>query len=185
LFLPTPAPTNKHSTFLKASGKPQVIVRDLPHARGRGVQRGHITRDILFSQDGRQMFVSVGSASNVAEKITKRDAATIARWEKEHGLGSAPDDETDRAAVLAFDPDGKNRRVYASGLRNCVGMAAHPQTGDIWCSVNERDELGDDLVPDFFTRIRDGSFVLSSVALVLHRRKRGSASSRRAPGSQG
>jgi glucose/arabinose dehydrogenase len=143
---------------LKARGKPEAIVGELPHVRGRGVQRGHITRDILFSKDGRQMLVSVGSASNVAEKMSKRDAAAIARWEQEHGLGTAWDDETDRAAVLAFDPDGRNNRVFASGLRNCVGMAAHPATGDLWCSTNERDELGDDLVPDYVTRIRDRSF---------------------------
>ncbi len=143
---------------LKARGKPEAVVRQLPHARGLGVQRGHITRDILFFKDGRQMLVSVGSASNVAEKMSKRDAAATARWEQEHGLGTAWDDETDRAAVLAFDPDGRNGRVFASGLRNCVGMAAHPATGDIWCSTNERDELGDDLVPDYVTRIRDRSF---------------------------
>src|SRR6266540_3437276 len=143
---------------LKARGKAEVIVRDLPHAGGRSVQRGHITRDIAFAKDGRQMFVSVGSASNVGEGMGKRDAAAIARWEAEHGLGSAWGSETDRAAVLVFDPEGRNRRVFASGLRNCVGLAVHPLTGDLWCSTNERDDLGDDLVPDFITRVRDGAF---------------------------
>ena len=143
---------------LKARGKPEVIVRDLARAGGRAVQRGHITRDIVFSKDGRQMFVSVGSASNVGEGMGKRDAAAIARWEAEHGLGSAWGNETDRAAVLVFDPEGGNRRVFASGLRNCVGLAVHPQSGDLWCSTNERDDLGDDLVPDFMTRVRDGAF---------------------------
>jgi glucose/arabinose dehydrogenase len=100
----------------------------------------------------------VGSASNDGEGIGKRDAAAIARWEAEHGLGSAWCNETDRAAVLVFDPAGKNRRVFASGLRNCVGLAVHPLTGDLWCSTNERDDLGDDLVPDFITRVRDGAF---------------------------
>jgi len=107
---------------LKARAKAEVIVRDLPHARGRSVQRGHITRDIVFSKDGRQMFVSVGSASNDGEGMGKRDAAAIARWEAEHGLGSAWGNETDRAAVLVFDAEGRNRRVFASGLRNCVGL---------------------------------------------------------------
>ncbi len=79
---------------LKARGKAEVIVRDLPGAGGRSVQRGHITRDIAFSKDGRQMFVSVGSASNDGEGIGKRDAAAIARWEAEHGLGSAWGKET-------------------------------------------------------------------------------------------
>jgi glucose/arabinose dehydrogenase len=143
---------------VKARGKAEVIVRDLPHARGRSVQRGHITRDIVFSKDGRQMFVSIGSASNDGEEMGKRDAAAIARWEAEHGLGSAWGNETDRAAVLVFDPEGRNRRVFASGLRNCVGLAVHPMTGDVWCSTNERDDLGDDLVPDFITRVRDGAF---------------------------
>ena len=143
---------------LKARGKAEVIVRDLSHAGGRSADRGHITRDIVFSRDGRQMFVSVGSASNDGEGMGKRGAAAIARWEAEHGLGSAWGNETDRAAVLVFDPAGGNRRVFASGLRNCVGLAVHPLTGDLWCSTNERDDLGDDLVPDFITRVRDGAF---------------------------
>jgi glucose/arabinose dehydrogenase len=132
---------------LKARGKPEVIVRDLARAGGRAVQRGHTTRDIVFSTDGRQMFVSVGSASNAGEGMGKRDAAAIARWEAQHGLGSAWGNETDRAAVLVFDPEGGNRRVFASGLRNCVGLAVHPQSGDLWCSTNERDDLGDDPCP--------------------------------------
>src|SRR5262245_36074544 len=73
--------------------------------------------------------------------------AAITRWEASHGVGSAWGNETDRAAVLVFDPEGRNRRVFASGLRNCVGLAVHPLTGDLWCSTNERDDLGDDLVP--------------------------------------
>ena len=143
---------------LKARGKAEVIVRDLARAGGRAVQRGHVTRDIVFSKDGRQMFVSVGSATNAGEGMGKRDAAAIARWDAQHGLGSAWGIETDRAAVLVFDPEGGNRRVFASGLRNCVGLAVHPQSGDLWCSTNERDDLGDDLVPDFMTRVRDGAF---------------------------
>src|SRR5262245_43463292 len=62
------------------------------------------------------------------------------------------------ARSLVFDLAGRNRRVFASGLRNCVGLAVHPLTGDLWCSTNERDDLGDDLVPDFITRVRDGAF---------------------------
>jgi glucose/arabinose dehydrogenase len=136
---------------LKASGRPETIVRALPTG-------GHITRNLAFSQDGRRMFVSVGSAGDVGEGMRKRGAAEIARWETEHGLGAAWDNDTDRAAVLVFDPDGRNRRVFASGLRNCVGLNIHPQTGDLWCSVNERDGLGDNLVPDYVTRVRDGAF---------------------------
>jgi len=136
---------------LKTGGKPERVVRALPTG-------GHITRTLAFSQDGRKMFVSVGSAGDVGEGMKKRSAAEIARWEAAHGLGATWDSDTDRAAVLAFDPDGKNRRVFASGLRNCVGLNVHPQTGDLWCSVNERDGLGDDLVPDYVTRVREGAF---------------------------
>jgi glucose/arabinose dehydrogenase len=143
---------------LTARGRPEVIVPRLAGAGSSAVQRGQITRDIVFSQNGQQMFVSVGSASNVGEEMGRRDTAMIARWDMEHGLGSAWGNETDRAAVFVFDPDGKDRRVFASGLRNCVGLAVHPRTGELWCSVNERDGLGDDLVPDFITRVREGDF---------------------------
>jgi len=147
-----------NSGDLKASGRPEVIVPNLPGAGSRSTQRGHITRDIVFSKDGSRMFVSVGSASNDAEDIGRRDAAAIARWEAEHGLGTAWRNETDRAAVLVFDPNGRNGHVFASGVRNCVGLAVHQLTGNIWCSTNERDELGDDLVPDFITRVHEGAF---------------------------
>ena len=63
-----------------------------------------------------------------------------------------------RALVLASTPEGRDQRFYATGLRNCVGMAVQPGTGELWCSVNERDGLGDDLVPDFVTRVREGAF---------------------------
>jgi glucose/arabinose dehydrogenase len=143
---------------LKARDSGQMIVRTLAGAGGRAVQRGHITRDLAFSRDGKQMFVSVGSASNVGEGMGRLDPAALARWEAQHGVGGAWGDETDRAAVLVFDPEGKNRRVFATGLRNCVGLAVEPVSGALWCSVNERDGLGDDLVPDFVTRVRDGAF---------------------------
>jgi len=79
-------------------------------------------------------------------------------FEAEHGLGASWARDTDRAVVLAFDPEGRGRKTFATGIRNCVGLAVHPQTGDVWCSVNERDGLGDDLVPDFITRVREGAF---------------------------
>jgi glucose/arabinose dehydrogenase/cytochrome c2 len=115
-----------------ARGDPQTIVPSLTTSLG-----GHWTRDVAFSNDGAQMFVSVGSGSNVAE---------------------ADSDERDRADVLVFDPEGRNRQVFASGIRNCVGLAVQPSTGDVWCSTNERDGLGDDLVPDYITRVRRGAF---------------------------
>jgi glucose/arabinose dehydrogenase len=66
--------------------------------------------------------------------------------------------ETRRADILAFDPDGRNERIYASGIRNPVGLAIHPQTGELWASVNERDALGDHLVPDYVTHVEEGGF---------------------------
>jgi glucose/arabinose dehydrogenase len=138
---------------LTARGRQEVIVAELAGTTGY-----HTTRDIQFSLDGRRMFVSVGSGSNVAEEVWRRDPEQIRRWEAQHGVGAALGDEADRADVLAFDPDGRNRRVFATGLRNCVGLAVHPRTGDLWCSTNERDGLGDNLVPDYLTRVREGAF---------------------------
>ncbi|MDQ2944877.1 MAG: sorbosone dehydrogenase family protein [Acidobacteriota bacterium] len=123
---------------LKARGKPEVIVPDLPGG-GRLRGGGHWTRDIAFSLDGARMFVSVGSHSNVDDADTHKD-------------------EFHRANILAFTPDGKNIKVFASGIRNPVGIAVHPQTGQLWTSVNERDALGDNLVPDYITHVQEGGF---------------------------
>ena len=73
-------------------------------------------------------------------------------------MGATAGNETDRATVLVFDPQGQNRRNFANGVRNCVGMAIEPATGELWCSTNERDGLGDNLPPDYVTRIREGAF---------------------------
>ena len=73
-------------------------------------------------------------------------------------FGRSSTDEIDRADVLAFNPNGEGRRIYASGIRNCVGMAVNSTTGDLWCSTNERNGLGDDLPPDYITRVREGGF---------------------------
>jgi glucose/arabinose dehydrogenase len=133
--------------------KPQVVVPELPHSP----DQDHWTRDIVFSLDGKRMFVSVGSASNDAERLPIRNPAAIARWQAEHSLGATWGGETERADVLVFDPEGKNRRIFATGLRNCVGLAVDA-ADNVWCSTNERDGLGDDLPPDYVTRIRDGAF---------------------------
>jgi glucose/arabinose dehydrogenase len=100
---------------------------------------GHWTRDIAFSLDGRTMFVAVGSASNVDDPDTS--AA-----------------EKNRADILALDPDGTHQRIYASGIRNPSGIAVDPKTGTLWTTVNERDGLGDNLVPDYITSVREGGF---------------------------
>ena len=82
------------------------------------------------------------------------DEASIA----EAPLGARSATSSGRADVLAFDPDGKNERVYATGIRNCSGLAVQPGTGALWCAVNERDGLGDNLPPDYATRVREGAF---------------------------
>jgi glucose/arabinose dehydrogenase len=117
-----------------ARGPAETIV-NIPDGNP-GVGGGHWTRDIVFSKDGSRMYVSVGSRSN------------------------ASDDEAEarRARIYEFTPDGGNERVYAYGIRNPVSLAINPLTGNLWTSVNERDELGDDLVPDYITEVRDGGF---------------------------
>ncbi len=138
---------------LKARGSPETVVPKLADSTG-----GHSTRDVVFSADGSKMYISVGSGSNVAETIAKKSPAEAAAWDAAHGLGATWGDETNRADVLVFDPDGKNGHVFASGIRNCVGLALSPETHDVYCSTNERDALGDDLVPDYVTRVKEGAF---------------------------
>ncbi|HEX8553018.1 MAG TPA: sorbosone dehydrogenase family protein [Abditibacteriaceae bacterium] len=119
----------------KAVGEPEMIVNSIS---GGGLLRGggHWTRDIAFSDDGTKMWVSVGSRSNVSDD----------------------EGETGRALIWQFTPEGKDGKVYASGIRNPVGLAVDPRTGVLWTSVNERDGLGDHLVPDYITSVREGGF---------------------------
>jgi len=122
-----------HSGDLQASGPPQHIV-DLPFGGG------HWTRSIVFSPDGKKMLVAVGSASNVNDPDTHPE-------------------EKDRADILQFNPDGSGMQIYAYGIRNAGGgLAIQPKTGELWCSVNERDALGDNLVPDYITEVQAGGF---------------------------
>jgi glucose/arabinose dehydrogenase len=113
-----------------AEGEPEKLVELTP-----GGYNQHWTRNILFSPDGTKMFVSIGSATNVSVEADPR-----------------------RAAISVYDPDGKDHRIYASGLRNPIGLAWNPKTGELWTAVNERDGLGDDLVPDYVTSVKDGGF---------------------------
>ena len=119
---------------------------------------GHTTRDIAFSPDGAHMYVSVGSASNIAEEMGSRTPTEVEQWQREHPLGAAWGTEENRADVLVFTPDGKAGQPLATGIRNCVGLAVQPGSGALWCSTNERDGLGDNLVPDYVTRVRAGEF---------------------------
>jgi glucose/arabinose dehydrogenase len=135
---------------LKAGGPPETIVPSLVDSGG-----GHWTRDIVFSPDGKNMFVSVGSGSNDAEGMPKTPPDG---WEGSHPLGSAWGSEAGRADVLEFGPDGRNGRIFATGIRNCVSLALEPRTDDLWCATNERDGLGDNLPPDYATRVREGAF---------------------------
>jgi glucose/arabinose dehydrogenase len=135
---------------LSPRGEPETVVPELPVG-------GHATRDVAFSPDGATMYVSVGSRSNDAESMSRLSGASLQNFIANHPLGAAWIDESDRADVLAFDPQGKNKKIFATGIRNCVGMAIAPD-GTLWCSTNERDDLGNDLPPDYVTRVREGSF---------------------------
>jgi len=137
---------------MKARGPAETIVPTLPHGGN------HWTRDIVFSPDGKTMFVSVGSASNVAEDMPKKTPAETAAWQAGHALGATWGRDENRADVLAFDPMGQGQRVVATGIRNCAGLALNHATGALWCSTNERDLLGDDLPPDYLTQVRPGGF---------------------------
>jgi glucose/arabinose dehydrogenase len=139
---------------LKASAAAETVVAQIAPKSGGS----HTTRTIVFSKDAKQMFVSVGSATNIADTMDKTPPEPVASWDAKHGLGAAWGDEENRADVLVFDPDGKNGKVFAAGLRNCVGLLVYPTTGDLMCSVNERDELGDNLPPDYFTRVKAGGY---------------------------
>ena len=119
----------------------------------------HWTRDVVFSADGKTMYFSVGSGSNVGDGTMEGEPkGGLDSWIADHPLGVAWGGEERRAAVLAFDPDGKNERYYATGLRNCAGMTLQPATGSVWCVVNERDELGDNIPFEYATAVRDGAF---------------------------
>ncbi len=114
----------------KADGPPEKIA-DLP---GRGY-REHWTRNILFGRDGKKMYVTVGSESNVNVETNEM-----------------------RAAIIEFNPDGTGKRIFASGTRNPIGLAWLPDTRTLWACVQERDRMGDDLPPDYVTEIKDGGF---------------------------
>ncbi len=122
-----------HNGDLKATGPAETLFSDLPPGGN------HWTRDLAFSKDGKRLFVAVGSNSNIDDPDTHES-------------------ETHRANILEYTPEGKFVGIYASGIRNPVGLGVNPTTGELWCSVNERDELGDNLVPDYITHVQQGGF---------------------------
>ena len=143
-----------HNGDLEARGPVEVVVPLLAESTG-----GHSTRDVAFSLDGRRLFISVGSGSNVAEGMPTKPPIGLDAWENASARGAAWGYETRRADILMTDPEGKQPlRIYATGIRNAVGLAVQPSTGILWASTNERDLLGDDLVPDYITRVREGGF---------------------------
>jgi len=127
-----------HNGDLKARGEAQTVIDEI-YPGAHGCHGGHSTRDLAFSPDGKKLFISVGSVSNIYD----------------------PDShpaEFHRANVLVCNPDGSGLRVFASGIRNPVGLAIEPKSGELWTAVNERDALGDNLVPDYTTHVQDGGF---------------------------
>ena len=124
-------PYQPGSTKIVGSGQ---RILDLP----AGGYNNHWTRNLLASPDGAKLYITVGSSSNV----------------QEHGA----EEEVRRANILQINPDGTGEKIYASGLRNPVGLAWAPGTTTLWTAVNERDELGDELVPDYLTSVREGGF---------------------------
>jgi glucose/arabinose dehydrogenase len=124
---------------LKARSGSETVIEHLPSGLERVGGGGHWTRDIAFSADGKKMYVAVGSRGNIAN--TDEDKS-----------------EYHRANILEANPDGSDLRVYAWGIRNPVGIAFDPATGVLWTSVNERDDIGDDLPPDYITHVQEGGF---------------------------
>ncbi len=137
---------------LKARGPSETVVDRIP-------ENGHNTRDIAFSPDGRVLYLSIGSASNAGEETAKKSGPAVQEFEAGAMLGAGWGEEDGRADVLAFDPEpGRGGKLYATGIRNCSGLAIEPLTGLPWCATNERDGLGDNLPPDYVTHVAEGAF---------------------------
>jgi glucose/arabinose dehydrogenase len=147
---------------MKAKGKAETIVSYIPASH-------HWTRDIAFTPDGKRLLLSVGSSSNVALDMFPEPHVAILpkphtipgglkQWMSERPLGAAWDNEELRADVLSVDPLGRDMQIYATGLRNCAGLTIQPATGQPWCVVNERDEIGDNTPFEYATAVKEGAF---------------------------
>ncbi len=133
----------------KAEGEPEKLIE-----LTEGGYNQHWTRNIIFSPDGKKMYVSIGSSGNVDIEKDER-----------------------RAAISQYNPDGSGYKLFASGLRNPIGLAFNPKTNELWTAVNERDGLGDDLVPDYVTSVKERRILRFS--LCLYRKKSRPAPQRR------
>lgn len=146
---------------MKASRAPEEILANIPWEH-------HWTRDIAFSADGTRLFLAVGSASNVALDMAAEPRLSMVPephpvkglegWKEEKTLGATWDTEELRAAILSYDPEGRDLKVFATGLRNPSGITIRPSTGRLWAVINERDELGDDLPFEYATQVEEGKF---------------------------
>jgi hypothetical protein len=141
-----------------ATGPAEPVVLSLPDEAPSLPGGGHWTRDIAFGPEGERMFVSVGSQSNDAEDMPDTPPVPLAQYEAQYGRGAAWGRETNRASILVYTPrgglvSGSSTHVFATGLRNCTSMTIHPATAALWCATVERDGLGDNLVPDYITRV--------------------------------
>lgn len=142
-----------HSGDLTARSPAETVLAKLSDSA-----TGHNTRDLVFSPDGQRMFISIGSASNAADGMPAKTPEEVRTWAANRPLGMAWGREINRACILVSDPAGREPSVFATGLRNAVSIAIQPETGRLWASVNERDGLGDDLVPDYITHVQEGGF---------------------------
>ena len=134
---------------VKAGGSPESIISGIPSTH-------HYTRDIRFAPDGSRLLLTVGSGSNDAEDMSRNPPSPD--WIGQHALGATWGPEQGRADLLSYDPDGRNERTLATGLRNCSGLAIQPISGQPWCAVNERDDLGDNTPFDYATSVKDEVF---------------------------
>jgi glucose/arabinose dehydrogenase len=139
-----------HSGDLKAAAASVVVVSGIPSEH-------HWTRDLAVSAQGK-LFLTVGSGSNEGGGMSNKSIADARGFDAEHGLGAAWDKEDMRAAVWTFNMDGSDKKVYAHGLRNCTGLAFQPGNEALWCVVNERDALGDDVPFEYATTVKEGAF---------------------------
>lgn len=139
--------------IMAASGAAEEVIPDIPSVH-------HWTRDIAFSPDGKTLYLSVGSGSNVALDMFGMPLSEggLEAWKKEKPLGAAWDTEERRANILTFTPDGGDEKIFATGLRNCAGLTVQPATAALWCVVNERDEMGDNVPFEYATEVKQGAF---------------------------